>query len=72
MLAASSETGQFCVGDEPSLADVCVVPQVVNWMRNSGGDLAEWPTLARIFDACQGLDAFQRAAPERQGDAPDS
>ncbi|MBW2242773.1 MAG: maleylacetoacetate isomerase [Deltaproteobacteria bacterium] len=72
LLASSSETGRFCVGDEPSLADVCVVPQVVNWLRNSGGDLADWPTLSRVFDTCQALEAFQRAAPERQPDAPGS
>ncbi len=69
LLARSEQTGRFCHGDAPTLADVCVVPQVVNWMRNSGGSLDDWPTLGRVFEACQSEGAFQRAAPERQPDA---
>lgn len=69
LLARSEQTGRFCHGDAPTLADVCVVPQVVNWMRNSGGSLDDWPTLARVFEACQSEGAFRRAAPESQPDA---
>ncbi|MDJ0790066.1 MAG: maleylacetoacetate isomerase [Myxococcota bacterium] len=71
-LARDPATGRFCHGDAPTLADVCVVPQLVNWCRNAGGDLSEWPHLARVFEACQALEAFQRAAPERQPDSPDA
>ncbi len=70
LLRESPQTGRFSHGDEPTLADVCVVPQAVNWIRNSGGNLDAWPALARIFEACQEQAAFQRAAPEQQGDAP--
>ncbi len=70
MLADHSATGRFCHGDAPTLADVCVVPQLVNWTRKGGGRLDDWPNLARVFDACQALEAFQRADPLVQPDAP--
>ena len=67
MLAASA--GAFSVGDAPSLADVCLVPQVYN-ARRYACDLAPYPTIRRIDERCRRLDAFARAAPERQPDAP--
>jgi maleylpyruvate isomerase len=70
MLEAHPATGRFCHGEQPTLADVCVIPQLVNWTRMGGGTLDAWPTLARVFDACQQLEAFQRADPLRQPDAP--
>lgn len=69
MLAASPATGSFCHGDAPTLADVCVLPQLVNWLRKGGGTLDEWPRLARVYESCTALEAFQRADPERQPDA---
>ena len=72
MLADSSATGRFCHGDSPTLADVCLVPQLVNWTRKGGGSLDAWPLLARIFETCQEIEAFQRADPLRQPDAPSS
>jgi maleylacetoacetate isomerase len=68
-LAASSSTGRFCHGDTPSLADICLVPQVYNAVRWQV-DLSDCPTLMRIQEACDGLEAFRRAAPEMQVDAP--
>ena len=66
MLAGSA--GRFCVGDRPSIADVCLVPQVYN-ARRYECDLAPYPTIVRIDAHCRTLDAFARAAPERQPDA---
>jgi maleylacetoacetate isomerase len=66
MLAGAA--GEFCVGDAPSLADVCLVPQVYN-ARRYQCDLAPYPTLRRIDERCREIDAFARAAPERQPDA---
>ncbi|MAE97367.1 MAG: maleylacetoacetate isomerase [Deltaproteobacteria bacterium] len=70
MLAGHPSTGRFCHGDTPTLADVCLVPQLVNWTRKGGGSLDAWPTLDRIFAACQQIEAFERADPLRQPDAP--
>ncbi len=68
MLAGSAETGRFCHGDSPSLADACLVPQVVN-SRNYQLDLAPYPTVRRVFDAAMALPAFERALPANQPDA---
>jgi maleylacetoacetate isomerase len=68
MLAGSSETGRFCHGGTPTLADVFLVPQVYNAER-SGVDMALFPTIRRICQECGKLDAFDRARPERQPDA---
>ncbi|MBI4239353.1 MAG: maleylacetoacetate isomerase [Deltaproteobacteria bacterium] len=66
MVAATA--GTFCVGDQPSLADCCLVPQLYN-ARRFQLDLAAYPTLARIDAACAPLPAFQAAHPDRQPDA---
>jgi maleylpyruvate isomerase len=60
--------GELCVGDAPSLADVCLVPQVYN-ARRYECDLAPYPTIRRIDARCQKIEAFARAVPERQPDA---
>ncbi|MGH6904232.1 MAG: maleylacetoacetate isomerase [Geminicoccaceae bacterium] len=66
MLARSAAA--FCVGDAPSLADVCLVPQVYNGRRYEC-DLAPYPTILRIDERCRQIEAFARAAPERQPEA---
>jgi len=60
--------GQFLVGDQVSAADVCLIPQLYS-ARRFGVDLAAFPTLTRVEKACEALDAFARARPERQPDA---
>ena len=67
-LAGDRETGKFCHGDAPGLADCCLVPQLANAHRFKC-DVAPYPTLLAIEKNCQALDAFQRAAPEQQPDA---
>ncbi len=61
-LSRSSETGQFCHGDQPGLADICLFAQLVNNKR-FGLEDDLWPNLARIQRACLEIDAFQKALP---------
>jgi maleylpyruvate isomerase len=67
-LAADASTGTFCHGDAPTLADLCLVPQLAN-ARRADIPLDSYPTLLRIESSCKALDAFARAAPDRQPDA---
>ena len=69
LVADNPATGQVCHGDAPGLADCCLVPQLYN-ARRFGMDVARWPTLARIEQACQALPAFAAAAADAQPDAP--
>jgi maleylacetoacetate isomerase len=67
LLAGDRRTGRFCHGGAPGLADLALVPQVVNAERYRL-DLAPYPTITRIFETCMTLDAFAAAHPERQPD----
>lgn len=67
LLANSEHTGAYCFGDRPTLADVCLVPQVYNAEKNRL-DLSAYPTLRRIYRMCNTLSAFQAAGPETQPD----
>jgi maleylacetoacetate isomerase/maleylpyruvate isomerase len=67
-LADEKGTGRFCHGDTPGFADCVLVPQVAN-ARRFKVDLGAFPTILRINDECLEVEAFQKAAPERQPDA---
>jgi len=67
-LATDPETGRFCHGDAPGLADCCLVPQLANAHRFKC-DVLPYPTLLKIEQNCQALEAFRRAAPGEQPDA---
>jgi maleylpyruvate isomerase len=70
--ARARERGaRFSVGDAPTLADVYLVPQLYN-ARRLEVDLSPYPTLLAIEERALGLEAFARAHPERQPDAPSS
>lgn len=66
-LAGAPETGAFCHGGTPTMADCCLVPQLAN-ARANGCDLTPYPTLVAIAACCEELDAFAAARPERQPD----
>ena len=68
LIAGHPSTGQFCEGDTPTIADLCLVPQVYN-ARRFQIDMTPFPTIERIVAACLELSAFDAARPENQADA---
>lgn len=68
MLANNPDTGSFCHGDTPGMADCCLIPQIAN-SRRFDTPLDAFPTIRRIETACLALDAFAKAAPQVQPDA---
>lgn len=68
LLANSNETGKFCHGDIPTLADICLIPQTANG-RRVNLDFAPYPTLLRIEKEALTHPAFAAAAPQVQPDA---
>lgn len=66
-LLAKDGHGPFCFGNSPTLADICLIPQLAN-ARRFGVDL-KWDRLLEVEAHCSALPAFSRAAPENQPDA---
>jgi maleylacetoacetate isomerase len=68
MMIAQPARGEFCFGNTPTLADICLVPQLGN-ARRFGCDLSQYPNILSIEKACVAIPAFADAAPEKQPDA---
>lgn len=64
----AQSNGQFCFGEQPTLADCCLIPQVYNALRFNI-DVSQYPKIQSIYAHCNTLDAFQKAAPEAQPEA---
>jgi maleylpyruvate isomerase len=64
----AGEAGPFCFGTAPTIADLCLVPQLAN-ARRFGVDLTAYPRLLKAEAAAKNLKAFTDAAPDRQPDA---
>ena len=62
-----SDSGDFCFGDAPTLADVCLIPQVTNALRFNC-DMSSYPRAMGIYEHCIALPEFERAAPANQPD----
>lgn len=60
-------SSSFCFGETPTLADICLVPQVFSAQR-FGVDLSGMPRLRSIHERCEALRAFADAHPKRQPD----
>lgn len=67
-LASETYTGDFCHGDTPGIADICLSAQVINNARFAV-DMAPYPTIAAIHKRCMVLEAFDKAKPAFQPDA---
>jgi maleylacetoacetate isomerase len=63
-----TQAGKYAYGYSVTLADICIVPQVYNALRFEV-DMAQFPTIFKVYQNCQLLDAFIKAAPENQSDA---
>jgi maleylacetoacetate isomerase len=62
---AKAGAGRFLFGDEPTVADICLVPQLYN-ARRFNVPLGDWPTLLRAEENANGMEAFAAAHPDRQ------
>ena len=67
MLSRVDVRGRFSFGDAPTVADVYLVPQVES-ARRFKVDVARWPCIQSIEEACLQLEAFERASPQHQPD----
>jgi maleylacetoacetate isomerase len=68
MLSFSPDTGEFCHGNMPTIADICLIPQIAN-ARRVKLEIEVWPTLARIEAHALTHPAFDAALPKNQPDA---
>lgn len=66
-LLEKAGSGHFCVGDAPTLADCCLIPQLANAMRMKC-DVSAYPRCLKVYEHCMSLPAFKAAAPENQPD----
>lgn len=64
----AQSNGKFCFGEQATLADCCLIPQVYNAKRFNI-DLSAYPKIESIYAHCNTLTAFQNAAPEAQAEA---
>ena len=64
----AKEPGPFCFGDAPTMADLCLIPQLAN-ARRFGVDVSAYPRLLRAEAAAKENKAFADAAPDKQPDA---
>ncbi len=69
VLARDPRTGRFCVGDQPTVADICVAAHLTSAKLFGGRDPADYPVAGRIYANCMAIEAFSAEHPLRQPDA---
>jgi maleylacetoacetate isomerase len=65
-LKGERETGRFCHGDSPTLADICLAGQVIGAVGYFKCDVSAVPTCMRVYEECMKIDAFSKAHPLKQ------
>jgi maleylacetoacetate isomerase len=65
LLRASGKAGSYSLGEQLTMADLCLIPQVYNALRYNV-DMGPLPLCKRIYDACLRLPSCERAAPQNQ------
>ena len=65
-LAKEKQTGKFCHGDSPTMADICLCGQVIAATGYFKCDVSSVPTAMRIYEECMKIDAFSKAHPLKQ------
>jgi maleylacetoacetate isomerase len=68
-LSKEKETGRFCHGDSPTIADICVASQMIAALAYFNVDTKALPTAMRIYSQCMEIDAFAKAHPLKQAGA---
>ena len=69
VLARDPRTGMFCVGDQPTVADICLAAHLTSAKLFGGRDPADYPVAGRIYANCMAIEAFAAEHPLRQPDA---
>ncbi|XP_057531433.1 glutathione S-transferase zeta class-like isoform X3 [Amaranthus tricolor] len=64
--------GRYCIGDDVSMADVFLAPQISIAMSRFNIDMSKYPTICKVYESCKALPEFQASVPERQPDAKKS
>jgi maleylacetoacetate isomerase len=72
VLAHDPRTGQFCVGDQVTIADICLAAHLTSAKLFGGRAPSDYPVAGRIYANCMALDAFAAEHPLHQPDAPQS
>lgn len=67
---AEQYAGRYSVGDEVTLADVCLAPAIEGALRNNV-DIGQFPTVERVYNNIKGLEEFKKGDWKHQGDTPD-
>ncbi|XP_047336458.1 glutathione S-transferase 2-like [Impatiens glandulifera] len=62
-------SGPYAMGEKAFMADVFLAPQIAVATERFGIDMAEFPTLRKIYGSCKALPEFKSSLPERQPDA---